>query len=78
MSIKIAAEKFKAWAHANGILSYDPPEVLEEPEPLDELTDTANPLAAERILKKKRINFVGVNEAANKVFVATHLRLRTH
>ncbi len=75
MSIKVAAEKFKSWAHEKGILSYDPPEALEEPEPLDELTDTANPLAAERILKKKRINFVGVNEAANKIFVATHLKL---
>lgn len=75
MTLEIAAEKFKSWAHDQGILSYDPPEELEAPEALDELTDAADATAAQRVLNRRRINFVGVNPDTNKVVVATHQKL---
>lgn len=75
MSLEDAALRFKAWAAEQGILSYESPEELDRDEDLDDLTDAPDVAAAEQILRHRKINFVGINDADNKIVVATHLKL---
>jgi hypothetical protein len=77
VSIDEVATKFKVWAAEKGILTYQPPEDLEEfgGEELSDLTDAAEPAAALNILHHRKINLIAVNPDSGKIIVCTHRKL---
>jgi hypothetical protein len=77
LEIEVVAEKFKAWASDNGVLSYDPPDEVDaySGEQITNLTNTTNAATTTSVLQRKKINFVGVNEVLGRIVICTHLTL---
>jgi len=79
MALEDAALRLKGWAARKGILTYEPPEELDE-FAVEDITDAAEVAAAdaetaEAILQKRKINYIGVDDDQNKIIVCTHQKL---